>query len=134
MKHKLFVLGKKRPGRPPRRKSSPIKKLVGKKAALIKQSLRDSQVRRRGRPPGAKNRTSAIKEQLIEMQRKLEKEFEEKKRKKDEEERKAQSELECKTEKEEEQNDFDSSAVEEKVEISSTSVPVSSNKVSSSQK
>lgn len=62
------------------------------------------------------------------MQRKLEKEFEEKKKKKDEEEQKAELGVECKVEKED-PIDFDSSTTDEKVEISSTSIPIPANKV-----
>ncbi|XP_054271302.1 zinc finger MYND domain-containing protein 11 isoform X2 [Macrosteles quadrilineatus] len=122
----------KRRGRPP----LALAKRLGRKAlsvSPVKRPLRSTPPPnktpgRRGRPPGSKNKDSLIKKEIIEMQRKLEKEFEEKKRKKDEEE------LRKKLEEDSKENivklDLDDPLpkLEEKVEISSTSVPLVASK------
>ncbi|XP_046669765.1 zinc finger MYND domain-containing protein 11-like isoform X2 [Homalodisca vitripennis] len=121
--------GKRGRGRPPGSTNS--KKLGKNKVPLIQETdEKDAPPLRikgkRGRPPGSKSRAFMLKEKLIEMQRKMEKEFEEQKKKRDEEALKNKF-------KEEKSDDYekvesDSSPVEENVEISSTSLPTSLSK------
>lgn len=87
---------------------------------------------KRGRPPGSKSRNALLKEEMIEMQRKLEKEFEERKRLKDEEDlRRKELEQDVKEEQEDVEDVDETEVPSVKEEITSTSVPtLTSNKVS----
>lgn len=118
---KCLISVKKRPGRPPLSLSH--KKLARNKLThgvkQINKKLATKTNFRRGRPPGAKNRTTIMKEEIIEIQREMEKEFEEQKKKKDDETNKTNVE---ETQEATSFNKSDVSPVDDKIEITSTSV------------
>lgn len=115
------ISAKKRPGRPPLKTSH--KTLARNKLThgvkKINKKLSTKTNFRRGRPPGAKNRTTIMKEEIIEIQREMEKEFEEQKKKKDDETVKTNVE---ETQEATSLKKSEISPVEDKIEITSTSI------------